>query len=391
MKLWIAIVAFLSLGANASTFVGNGGGQGDMELAVTKKQVVETFTVIGEEDSEFCRCNPVYQNRSVCDALSSLTEEQRKFCSKVTRAQASEILKMLEPSSNLTIRWTNSSIEVNERGQTRAVDAVTDRNKKEITLNVTRFLEMKPYERVFLLTHELAHLTSYKGKPLEDEGAIGPFTNVDGGRKLLNAMGAGAAVLQGEYPQSIRTYKRNLNRSQPWKPRWLELNLGSTQFMDEPSETLASDRFKRGQVIARYNFGSWGVLTSFRHSSNDHTELETIKVNEQKDIASLGVSYRFFPFGEPLSFFGESHIQFQAMLDFVRAEINLEEELVTPLKDEATAIGGNISVNYYVPLVHGFWPYVGVAYEVHPYKYSKVNVDYKSNMTSAYLGVGYAF
>src|SRR5262249_15704929 len=148
--------------ANANTFVGNGGGQGDVELAVTKKQIAETFEVVKNrgDDTQFCRCNKAFENRSVCEPLAVLTDDERAYCYKVMASLATDMLNMVGPSSekSFIVTWTHEPIEINERGKIRAVDAVTNREKREITINLKRFLKLAPFERVFLLTHELAHL-----------------------------------------------------------------------------------------------------------------------------------------------------------------------------------------------------------------------------------------
>ena len=48
MKTWfITFVALATgFGAHASSFVGNGGSQGDVELLITVKQIQETFEVV---------------------------------------------------------------------------------------------------------------------------------------------------------------------------------------------------------------------------------------------------------------------------------------------------------------------------------------------------------
>jgi hypothetical protein len=392
MKTWILALLIGPLSGHAGTFVGNGGGQGDVELAVTKKQIAETFAVVQKQGAgEYCRCNEAFKNRSTCEPLAVLNDDERRMCSKVMAALAPDILKMVGETSPVIVRWTNEEINVLDRGQRRPVDAVTNREKQEITINLRRFLKMAWYERVFLLTHELAHLSQYNGKPLMDEGPVGSFTGEEGGRRLLNAVGSAASIMQGSHPQEIKKYAARRHRSQSWKPIWVELHGGQAKFVKEQDQVFASDKFSRAGVNARYNFGDIGVVAGFRSESNDFTALDTIHVKETKEIFSLGVAYRFFPFGDPLSFWGQTHFQAQVSVDFVRARISLKEDLVPELTDEKNTVGGSLSASYYVPLFWGFWGYAGVAYEVHPYKYSKLNVDYKNNLTSQFIGVGYAF
>lgn len=389
MRTLLLMVAIGAQWAQANTFVGNGGSQGDVELAVTRKQISETMTVIQNlpDTSELCMCNSAFENRAICEPLNQLTDGERAFCSKVLAQQAAVIAGLIGP---VPIRWTDAPITVMERGQALAVDAVTDNQKREITVNVGRFLTMNPFERVFLLTHEYAHLTHFEGKPLVDEGPIGAFEGEQGGRRLLNALGAAAAILQAEYPGDIRKYGGSLQRSQSWKPVWLELDFGKARFREKPG-TFAAEDFDRSAFLARYNFGDFGVVGGLRTERSDFTALDTVTVEEEKQIYSVGAAYRFFLFKDPLTFWGQSHLQIQALVDFVQSKIKLTEPATPELSDKKSTVGGSLAVRYYLPVLWGFWGYLGVAYESHPYKYSKLNVDYKRNMTSSYIGVAYGF
>lgn len=392
MNKWVWLV-LLPLCANASTFVGNGGGAGDVELAVTKKQIEEGMTAVKKHpDALFCKCNSVYEDRSVCEPLRALNEEQRKYCSSALSNQAGELLRLVTNPNAVSIRWTDEPIRVADRGDVRAVDAVTDPGKREVTINLKRFLEMKQFERVFLLTHELLHLTELDGKRLNDEGAVGPFDGDEGGRRLLNAMGSAAAVLPGTYPYDVKKYRARLLRSQSWKPFWIDMNGGQARFATKPAGTFATDDFGRFQMTARYALGNWVFAIGYRSENSDKRVLDTVDVEEKKDIFSFGLGYRFFFFGDPETFWGQSHLLVQGLVDSVNAKLKLSDTTGGPeFNDEVKVWGGNLSANYYLPVFWGFWGYVGSAYEVHPYKYKNVNLEYKKNLLSTYLGVAYAF
>jgi len=393
MKHLMWLLLMTPLASFANTFVGNGGGAGDVELSVTKKQIEEAFRVINRkrdnEEAVICKCNPTYSNRSVCEPVRTLDDKQRRFCSATLIKQAPEILRMATNDNAVSFRWTDEQIRVADRGETRAVDAVTNREKREITINLKRFLEMRQFERVFLITHELMHLTSLDGKPLVDEGGIGPFEGDEGGRRLLNAMGSTAAVLQGEYPREIKSYKARLNRSQGWKPYWIDANVGQANMSGAPGGTFATDDFKRSQFTARYALGSFVFAASYGSQTSDKTALGTVKVNEEKEIFSVGIGYRIFPFGDPETFWGQTHFLVQVMADHVNADLKLTSNF--DLKYKTDVWGGSGALHYYVPVFWGLWGYAGVSYEVHPYKYEGVNVKYDKNIFSQYVGVAYGF
>jgi hypothetical protein len=390
MRLLLLLILSSMTSVHASTFVGNGGGAGDVELAVTKKQIEETFTAIRTRsvfEHRLCRCNEVYENRNVCEPLRALNDEQRKFCAESLIRLAPDVLASIYA---IDFQWTHSPISVSVHGQTRAVDAVTDRSSRRITINLDRFLDMKPFERVFLVTHEMLHLTNLQGKAINDDGAVGPFSGSEGGRTLLNSMGSSAAVLQGELPGEIKKYRAKLHRSQSWKPIWLEMNYGTSNLEQKPRSTFAASEFYRSQFTARYVFGNWGLVGSLRTETADNKVFGVINVDEKVSITSGGAIYRWFVSKDPTTFWGQNHVLFQGLIDFVNAEIKLDDGTVTAAESVKTT-GFNVSVNYYIPFFWGFWAFLGSAYEVHPYKYETVNLNYDKNKISYYLGVSYAF
>ena len=62
----------------------------------------------------------------------------------------------------------------------------------------------------------------------------------------------------------------------------------------------------------------------------------------------------------------------------------------TSLRGSST-FGASLGVNYYVPLFWGIWSFVGVTYEVHPYKYKDLDLNYNTNLISESIGAAYAF
>ncbi len=394
MMKWLWCLTVIAPLVHASTFVGNGGGAGDVELAVTKKQTQESFAAIKRRTGDsinLCRCNMVYESRSVCEPLQNLNIEQKQFCTKTLFAQTPEILRLLSDPKAVSFRWTNEQILVADRGKPRAVDAVTDRAKSEITINLERFLKMQSFERVYLLSHELFHLTSLDGKPMEDEGAIGPFEGDQGGRLLLNAMGSTAAVLEGEFPDEIKTYRDLLNRSQSWKRHWFSLSSGHAGSGDgRAAGTFSATRFSRTGLDYRYNLGNWMLTGSYRTEFNRKKVLGVVAVKEEVYIYSLGAGYRIFPFKDPASYWGQTYFLVEGLLDYVNPHITLSDP-VTEAKDKASAFGGTVSLNYFIPVSWGLWLHAGAALEHHPYKYKDVNLKYKKSLISTYIGVSYAF
>lgn len=405
MKTWpvgtsvLAALLMLTNIAHANSFVGNGGSAGDVELAVTLMQIKEIFKTIeskSDQKVDLCTCSPLYANRPQCEPLKSLDEKQVKFCTSALYQQAPEMLRLVSSRDNVRVRWTDGPIEVLENGRTRSVDAVANRETGEITVNQSRFRGMRQADRVFLLTHELMHLTKFEGKPLTDNGAIGPYSGEEGSRNFINAMASAASVLQGAYPKEIKSYRAKLRRSQAWKPFWVGVDVGGAGLTEEPEGAFAFKSYSRLGFLTRYQWTHFGVLAGFRTQYNDKSIHDSIKAEEQVSIFSLGASYRFFFSSDPLTFWGQTHLLTQVALEYVSADYKTHEDIAGAgvtigENDHAKTFGASLGVNYYIPLFFGLWTYVGASYDVHPYKYKTLAINYNKNTLSGFVGLSYAF
>lgn len=215
--------------AGASSFVGNGGSPGDVELTVAKKQIQATLDDIKtwEPDENPCVCGPNFARTTMCEYLKDLTDAQVKTCSSFIREKGDE-LKALYQRDEIAIGWTHEKITVIEGGRRRAVDAVADPKEGRLTLDQRRFLEMDAADRVFLLAHEGLHFIKWKGKSLVDEGPFESFPGDEGGRRFINSVAAAVAV--GAYEsRQIAGYSNVLSRSKSYKTRWLDLSSGGDE------------------------------------------------------------------------------------------------------------------------------------------------------------------
>ncbi|MGE0631728.1 MAG: hypothetical protein AB7O96_04940, partial [Pseudobdellovibrionaceae bacterium] len=250
----------------------------------------------------------------------------------------------------------------------RAVDAVTNAEKNEITINLDRFLDMAPYERVFLLSHELMHLTTIEGKRPVDEGPSGPFTGSDGGRDFLNAVGSGIAVLRGQYSDEIGQYRSSLRRSQSWKHFWFETLAGSSNRTKEPNTGYGFKEAPIGEFSFKYVYENIYLIVGSRFENANKKYLGSIDVKENSSIMKLGAGYRFFPGKNPLRFSGQMHFAFQATYDSIFSQITMKDAWTSTKKDVSSS-GYSLSAQFYMPLFWGIWGSVGAGYENHPYKY----------------------
>jgi len=338
----------------------------------------------------------MYARSPLCEPLKALNPAQVKYCGEGMIAQAPAILKLVGERGVVRVRWTDSSIEVMENGQTRAAEAVANRKTGEITVNQTAFRSMQPAERVFLLTHELMHFTEVRGQALTDKGALGPFAGEDGSRDYINAVAAAVSVLQGAYPKQIKSYRAKLHRSQAWKNFWLTAELGSS-FMDrKPGTNYGFNNYLRAGLQARYQWSNLGVFLGYRNLHQDKRLLDTIQLKEEINIFSLGATYRIFFANDPLTFSGQMHLLVKAAAEYVRSDYKLTEEVPSAgytLEDTAHAnvLGAMVGVEYFIPLFWGLWTNLGVSYEYHPYELKTFALNYDRNNFSAYGGLSYAF
>lgn len=399
MRFLICILGLIFINqAEASTFVGNGGNAGDIELQITLGQIQKSLESIDRDkasnsDNNLCACASQFEGRPVCDILKQLSTEQARFCSRYVTMKAAELAQTLARKNELSFSWTHEQIEVHEEGSVRGADAVTDAKRMSMTLNQKRFLELNENERLFLVGHELFHLTSYQGKYLSDEGAIGPFSGADGGRKFINAMGA-ALVMQTNYYGIFRQYEAAERRSKSYKKTYVSIGYVSNSTPNDTTSAFDINKSTGGQIGLRYQLtNEWGLVGHYVRLRGEKTIMNTISAKEEKNILSAGVGYRWFPFSNPLTRWGQSHFILSGTADLLAGEYKYDEQGLGGTA-KAASTGYTAACNYFIPFNSGLWAYAGASYSSLPYSYNldnQVNLDYKDNGATFALGVTYGF
>ncbi len=390
--LVLLLLAKLSQPVLASTFIGNGGNAGDVEREVTLQQILGAIEGFAQHNSiPQCECVPRYQNSSFCDTLKTLNEQQQQFCSKTLKTLSTP-LKQVLAEDQVRFSWTDQSIRVKEGGSLRAVDAVTDPSQNKITIHLNGFLGMNDSQRVFLLSHELVHLMKYQGSHLNDTGSIGPFDGRDGKRKLINAMSA--SVVMAAYKKRLfKKYENTLDRPKPWKKHRLEAGVTGVSIVPSDSDTnvYANDSMSGGHLLYRYQSSSpWGGHIAYKYYSEEKTILTSIAAKESLNGGAVGVSYRLFPFKDPLSFLGHSHLIFEMQVEYYRAEYTVNDKIVSA-EETTDALGGALNCKYYMPLGIGIWVYLGLGAGQLNYQFNTFGVKYDSPRTHTTIGVSYGF
>ncbi|MGZ3805891.1 MAG: hypothetical protein ACXVB4_16870 [Pseudobdellovibrionaceae bacterium] len=398
MKIFIFFLTLACVQqSTASTFVGNGGNAGDIELQMTLGQLQKSLEYIERDkdvaEQNLCVCPSRFEGRPLCDFLNHLNSEQVRFCSKYLRLKAADMARMVDQKSELNFSWTHQEIEVQEEGKLRGADAVTDVKNASITINQKRFLDMDENERVFLLGHELFHLTTFQGKPLQDEGEIGPYKGSDGGRQFINAMAA-TVVLQANEYDVFKTYESAEKRSKSYKKHWLTLGYESLSTENDTETAFDIMQVNGGQIEYRYQWTpKIGLLARYSSLKGNKGILSSIQATENRNILGLGMAYRWFPFSNPLTHWGQSHFVFSGSFNFLSANYELHDAS-TGTTANATAMGYALACNYYIPFDSGFWGYGGVGYSNLHHSFNldnQVTLNYKNNGTNFVLGVSYGF
>lgn len=390
--LFLFIVTLSSL-SQASTFVGNGGNAGDLELQVSVNQMKETFKQIEKQklNPEFrlCTCPEDYDGVPLCETVKDLSSEQVQFCSDFLKDRAGNLLQMLS-ENKVKFTWTHEKIDVSEDHGPRASDAVASSvESSTITINQERFLSLKASQRLFLLSHEMMHLTEFQGHRLVDQQKIGPFQSTDGGRKLLNSAGASTAV-QSMQNGSMQKYLGTLNRSQGNKKFWLGVNAASDSNGLQDQGVLYVSKHGGSQFTFRYQFNDWGFTASYRSLKGDRSAFTATSGTENLSAIGVGLSFRYFPFSDPMSYWGPSHLLVTAMVENLKSRYQLTDPSLSD-EDTASSTSPVLELSYYFPLQNNFWLTAGFGFSNHKYEYSKFYMNYNKPQTTTAFGVSYAF
>jgi hypothetical protein len=389
--LVISILIGLFAGsAWASTFVGNGGNAGDIELAASKREIQDTLRILlaqsPGESNFLCTCNAMLEGHGVCDLLKQLTPPQQQQCAKFLKDNGSRLATALETSR---ISWSQDNILVHEGPAWRDVDAVTNYDEKKITLSHSRFMAMKDYERVFLLGHELGHLLTMDGKPISDDQEVEHFKGADGGRKFLNAVGAGLAMLASDN-DVLLSYQGAVKRSRGHSSAWIEVAGGSQRMSTDESFVVN----KKAGSSLRLRYQIWENLGIWAQYMRQEGNVDILSQTHGKEIDSAfaaGASYRIFPFKDPLSFWGQSHAVLSIGLEQMTAKYELSDSFLSAdAEGKSTALAADLG--YHFPLQSGFWIFARYGLRNHKYQ---IELPYKTiemkPTMSTEIGVSYGF
>jgi hypothetical protein len=393
--LFIAPLLTMQL-SQASTFIGNGGQTGDIELAVTLRQVsgaIERIQSLTKEfpEKKYCVCPEYYADHQLCEIINKLTEEQKNYCERFIKTQ----LPKLERAAQATrFEWVPTAMVNRNSVGDRVVDAVARKDKNLIYIDQTRFVEISEYNRVFLLTHELFHMDTYEGAQLDDEDKIGPFKHQYGVRDLLNAAAAGITLTSID-ETVFQDYTKYLNQSRPTKRHWVGWMSSSSSVQDEKSTNFQTSMDRGSRFSYQYQFPSlfnFGLTAQVQTQSGEKTLLDTISIKEKRSTTAVGITFRYFIFNhlDPFAHFWSTFLQLEVLHERLNATFSMRDDS-TNEESSVSSTSPSVRASLYFPMKHGFWLNTGLEFSQHKIYYPEFDYTLTSKSPTFFIGATYGF
>jgi hypothetical protein len=198
-KLITLLVAFGGLAATSRLAAADGDGAAAqyLERARRKLKVVNVMIGRGMDREGLCTCADAQSTSAVCLALRGLTPEQATLCKAVIVQTADRVAALATSNATVPFAVSADSLYVEDPfGNKMEVSAGTSLGPEgPILVSYDRLLSMSPLDLLSLLGHEFHHKAFYPapGQFITDNDPIGAFAFPGGGRRLLDAIGAGLA------------------------------------------------------------------------------------------------------------------------------------------------------------------------------------------------------
>lgn len=383
--------------AIASTFVGNGGNASNLDLKIALGLIEESMKNLSEEDvADLCVCDEEFMYLKSCKILEKLTKNQQEFCQQTLFKNSKMISKMASTTSPIQFVWTDNTIETekNSDGRERPVHAVSNRNKKTITLNEEKFVELSPTARVSLLVHEFLHFAEFstENKFPQDHEKLGPFSST---AEAFDTCGAAVQAWAEETdtkgPQSSLT-----GVSRAYKKHWITLSLSPIQVVATPEHGMVHDGSLGGFSLEySHNFKIFQPYIQMAYQEKgdeEHRSTSTVgelKVSHDSTQYSLGTMIRFFPFDWPATRWSQFHLLVGLGLqhDSHRYKITDGE---TTIRSNAQSMGYRLSLGARAPLANNIWVHLAYAYTGTQLDFKELKTKIQS-ITQFDLGLSYGW
>lgn len=191
-SLILVAALFCVHNAKATVIVRNGGDVIDSFLAQTRESLVQ---IVASRPLD-PKIQPL---ESGCHRLNELNAAEQDFCEEFVRTIAPGIYQLNRGTSVVPTPFKlvfESLATRDPDGRLRPVAAATDCGSAgPIFFHYDTVRTHSPKQLFFLLAHEFAHKVSFNGQScVTDNEPVGPFSEVGGGRRLIDAF---ASVLTG--------------------------------------------------------------------------------------------------------------------------------------------------------------------------------------------------
>jgi hypothetical protein len=370
--------------ANASTWIGNGGSIMDTELRSTLQHLKAAARDVPDHADELCTCQGTSDQ---CALLKDLSPDRMDFCGDFILAMNGRLLKLLD--GNVKYRWSSENLKTSKGS--RDFDAIAQPGNNQIVINEARFARMKTADRIQLLAHELLHLLDYKGRRLTDEEPLGAFSTEQGGRQLLDSVGA-AYVIVAMQEGYIPLHEQNLSR--PFRNIFL-WGMSGSRFADS---ALKSDAFFDEYWIQG---SAWGVTFYPRVTDNlgwtlayydfhDTQSAGKIRGKIHQYLTEAGPEYRLVPFSTGKPFLDSIQISAHIGLGYGRVRHDISDDYVQ-LNEVKSSWAGIGNVRLHVPLIYDFWLMVESGFAYMPYELKNIGISNKTISQQNFVGVSYGF
>lgn len=408
LKILVSIIMLFLVYVDclASTFVGNGGNVGDVEIQVSFHMLADIVNQLNtDEHSDFlletlCTCPEDLKNHPMCEPLINLGKEETLFCRSFLQQNMKNIQGILRRSAKMEVHWTGSDILVKDHSYLRAADAVINWQNQVLAIDQNRFVSMRASERLFLISHEIMHfLNDSQGQKLSDIGPIGPFEGNQGGRNFINALAA-SLVVKSIDQGVLDSYFTVLNRSRSASRYWFDLSLGSVSTNASQNSKFTQAYIADSEIGFHFQLNPRFALgVNYRSSEETAKSVSRLWIKEKLKAYQLVLGYRFFPSDDVLTRLGQSHFLLSAGIEKLQATQNLSDSFST-LTENIAVISPLIGTRYYLASDNGLWFFAGAALLFHNYKYKynldqyslpAVEVKYPGQQYRFEIGVSYGF
>ena len=375
--------------APASTFIGNGGNMLDPTLRRILNTMSAALTSAKDNPEDVCACRGTSEH---CAALEVLSEEQQKYCAAFIEQHNEELASLIKPSSGISHVWVEDRLS--DHKQHRQADAIAQLAKKRIILSETKFRDLNDAGRLQLLTHEYGHFLIHNGKAIEDQGSIGPFKGADGGRQLLDVVGAALVV------QARRSYALDVDDSRfsgafyRWRISYSNADQSRAQSFAKPAfqaQNATVTHFSLTYYPRPNSQLGYSVRTSGVEKDGHGSQKAGVDSSFHLWVNYLGLEWRgiLMPWSQGS---WASNIHYGLFMGAGGGSVShkISDKYNTEIQSKDVR-GGLAELSVYFPLKYGFLASLGIGVDYTPFKLETINVQNRQPNSQISYGVSYGF